>query len=81
MGNPYRLKPLNERPPNSDYDLFAKTSISRAEKNNIGLIWTKELYSIVNDFLKDPSIDREKVIDEIKNCSGVYKYTPKIAEK
>lgn len=77
VGNPYRLNPLNERPPNSDHDLFAKTSISRAEKNNIGLIWTKELYDIVNYFLKDPSTDRKKVIDEIMNCSGMYKYNPR----
>src|SRR3989339_1121309 len=80
IGNPYRLNPLEKRPPDGDSHLFAHTSIPIAEKNNIGLIWTKELYDIVNDFSKNPKIDKKRIIDEIMNCSGIYKYNPKLKE-
>lgn len=75
VGNAFRLKPLNQRPPSEDNPIFAKSSIGIAEDTKIGLVSTIELYKIINVLLdKENKADKNKILDEILNCNGVYSY-------
>lgn len=73
IGNPFRLLPLDQRPPEHD-SLFAKTSIPIAETSGIGLIHTKILYDIVNDILSNLKVNKKDILDELMNSVGIYKY-------
>ena len=73
VGNPFRLEPLNNRPPQNN-SLFAETSIKIAEEQKIGLIPTIQLFYIINDLLGSKKFDKSKILDDIINCSGVYSY-------
>ncbi len=61
VGNPFRLHPLEKRPPEAEH-LFAHTSIPIAERLGIGLIWTKELFDIVNDLLLSSDPDQKNLL-------------------
>lgn len=75
VGNPYRLLPLEKRPPTQGEVLFAKTSIELAKNFKIGLIPTTELFKILNDVLKeDTKIDRKQILESILNCHGIFSY-------
>ncbi len=73
VGNPFRLNPLDQRPPD-DNSLFAKTSVSIAKDNGIGLVHTLEMFQAVNDILADDSISRKKMLENVLYSAGVYKY-------
>ena len=74
IGNSFRLKPLNERPPEGQ-SLFAKTSLSLAKNNKIGLIPTTELFKIVNAIL-DKKGNKQQILKSILECYGLYSYSP-----
>lgn len=75
VGNPYRKKPLDERPPESE-NLFAHTCVGLAENNDIGLVSTEELFDIVNYVFKnDPDEDKKKeILESILESNGIYKF-------
>lgn len=73
VGNPFRLLPLDQRPPVDD-SLFARTSIPIAESSGIGLIHTKILFDIANEILSNPKIKKEKILEQIMNSKGVFDY-------
>ena len=74
VGNPYRLQPLENRPP-KDQDLFAQHSVKAAPSQKIGLISTVELFNIVNDLLENKIEDKKDILESILNCYGVYQKT------
>ena len=73
IGNPYRLLPLDQRPP-KNHSLFAETSIGLAKKNNIGLVPTMELYKIINDLKNGVKISKKVVLSKILKSSGIFDY-------
>jgi len=74
VGNPYRLQPLENRPP-KDKDLFAQHSTKAAPGQKIGLIPTVELFNIVNDFLENKIENKKDILEAILNCHGLYQKT------
>jgi len=76
VGNPFRLEPLNNRPP-SGQNLFALTSIPIAESAEIGLIPTTELFKVLTCLLLKKTLNKKKILDGIIKCKGVYTYKKK----
>jgi|GEM_PF-3421791 hypothetical protein len=75
IGNPFRLEPITNRPPESK-SLFAPTSLPIAENLKIGLISTQELFKILKDVLSG-EVDKDKILEEMMNSAGIYKYKKK----
>ncbi|MCK5320356.1 hypothetical protein KAJ61_03130 [Candidatus Parcubacteria bacterium] len=75
VGDAFRLESLDQRPPSENHSIFAETSVSIAKDTKIGLISTIELFNVINDILnKKKQIDKNKILEKILNCHGIYSY-------
>ncbi len=61
VGNPFRLDPLDNRPPKgSQKQLFSKESLEAAEKQNIAVLLSVELYDVVGRILSGKLSEEDK---------------------
>jgi hypothetical protein len=61
VGNPFCEEPLDNRPPeNSQKDLFAKQLIESAEKQDVSVLLSADLYQVVCSILKGELPEKEK---------------------
>lgn len=76
VGNPFRLHPLEKRPPSNNHSLFTEPSVKIAKSNEIGLIPTMELYDALNHIL-DPrkKVNKNKILKQILFSYGLYSYS------
>jgi len=76
VGNPFCEKPLKNRPPEkSQKDLFAKQLIESAEKQDISVLLSTDLYEVVSRILEGKLTDAEKqaLRERIFNGKGLVR--------
>lgn len=76
VGNPFCEEPLKNRPPEaSQKDLFAKQLIDSAEKQDISVLLSTDLYEVVSRFLegKLTDADKQSLRERIFNGKGLVR--------
>ncbi len=76
VGNPFCEEPLDNRPPeNSQKDLFAKQLIESAEKQDISVLLSADLYQVVRSILKGelPEKEKQSLRERIFNSKGLVR--------
>lgn len=71
IGNPFREMDPSKRPPDN-YNLFVKEVVQLAEKRNLVLLPSFEIFRIVSLKLQGGDVDIKNFLDDISSTKGLY---------
>ena len=71
IGNPFREMDPSIRPPDN-YNLFVKEAVQLAEKRNLVLLPSFEIFRIVSLKLQGGDVDIKNFLDDISSTKGLY---------
>ena len=72
VGNPFRKLPPAERPPGKE-TLFVKEVEQMAERHDISLVLTTEMFEVVQKVLGDEDVDRGAILRRMFENKGPIK--------
>lgn len=73
IANPYRLNPVEERPPTKNHRLFVKEVEELAQKHDFTLLLSVDLYRVVEKILEGAKVDVEKIMQSVIKNRGLLR--------